>query len=119
MTRRTLLACGVASSVLYIVVDVLGTLMYPGYRYTQQQFSELTAVGSPVRLFMIALNTIPYTLLGLFGALASSQVGQMVANEPTPWMGVQERINIYATMLWIAVLAVGILRTDHSGGPSK
>ena len=49
-------------------------------------------------------------ILLVFGALASLQAGQMAANEPTPWMGVEERINIYATMLWVAVLAIGLLR---------
>ena len=63
MVRKILLGCGVVSSVLYIAVDVLGSLRYPGYRYTEQQFSELTAAGSPVRPLMIALNVIPYTLL--------------------------------------------------------
>jgi hypothetical protein len=62
MVRKILLTCGIASSVLYIAVDLLGTLRYPGYRYTEQQFSELTASGSPVRPLMIALNVIPYTL---------------------------------------------------------
>jgi len=47
--------------------------------------------------------------LVVFGALASLQAGQMAANEPTPWMGIEERINIYATMLWLAVLAIGLL----------
>jgi hypothetical protein len=27
-------------------------------------------------------------------------------------MGVEERINIYATMLWVAVLAIGLLRVQ-------
>jgi hypothetical protein len=63
MLRRILLVCGIASSVLYVAVDVLGSLRYPGYRYTEQQFSELTAQGSPVRPLMIALSVIPYTLL--------------------------------------------------------
>jgi hypothetical protein len=36
----------------------------------------------------------------------------MAANEPTPWMGIEERINIYATMLWVAVLAIGLLRAQ-------
>ena len=206
MLRRILLVCGIVSSVLYIAVDVLGTLRYPGYRYTEQQFSELTAQGSPVRLLMIALSVIPYTLLvaafavgvitsapkkragriteamllgyaafgmvggwltpmntrealaagerglrnamhvpmtavmslfmllamgfgaGLlgkrfryysyatiavlvaFGVVTSLQAGKMVANEATPWMGLTERINIYATMLWVAVMAIGLLR---------
>jgi hypothetical protein len=63
MLRRILLVCGVVSSVLYVVVDVLGSLRHPGYRYTEQRFSELTAQGSPVRPLMVALSVIPYTLL--------------------------------------------------------
>jgi hypothetical protein len=63
MLRRILLVCGVVSSVLYVVVDVLGTLRYPGYRYTEQQFGDLTASGSPMRPLMLALSVIPYTLL--------------------------------------------------------
>jgi hypothetical protein len=54
-----LLLCGVISSVLYVVVDMLGSLRYPGYRYIEQQFSELTAPGSPVRPLMLALSVIP------------------------------------------------------------
>jgi Protein of unknown function (DUF998) len=210
MVRRILLGCGIVSSVLYIAVDVLGTLRYPGYRYTEQQFSELTAAGSPVRSFMVGLSVIPYTLLvaafavgvwistrpkraglntaamllgyaafgmvggwftpmntrealaagerGLrnamhvpmtavmslfmllamgfgatllgkrfryysyatiailivFGVLTSLQAGKMVADEPTPLMGLTERINIYATMLWVTVLAIGHLGTKET-----
>ena len=210
MVRKVLLICGVVSSVLYIAVDVLGTVRYPGYRYTEQQFSELTAQGSPVRPLMVALSVIPYTLLvaafavgvwtstrpkragritgamllgyaafgmaggwltpmhtrkaleagerGLrnalhvpmtavmslfvllamgfgatllgkrfryysyatiavlvvFGLLTSLQAGKMVANEATPWMGLTERVNIYATMLWVAVMAIGLLRAQEN-----
>jgi hypothetical protein len=210
MVRKILLGCGVVTSVWYVITDVLGTLRYPGYRYTEQQFSELLAVGSPVRALMIALNKFPYNLLvgalaagvrtsatpqragritaamlvgyavtgmvtgvsfpmntrealaagerGLrnamhpvgtivmslfmvlamgfgstllgrrfryytyatiailigFGVLTSLQVGQMETNQPTPWMGLEERINIYATMLWVAVLAIGLLRAQKS-----
>jgi hypothetical protein len=46
----------------------------------------------------------------VFGILTSLQIGAMTANEPTPWMGLEERINIYTTMLWIAALAAGLLR---------
>jgi cytochrome bd-type quinol oxidase subunit 2 len=211
MVRKILLTCGIVSSVLYITVDVLGSLRYPGYRYTEQQFSELTAQGSPVRSLMVGLSVIPYTLLvaafavgvftsapqekragriagamllgyaafgmvggwltpmhtrealeagerGLrnathvpmtavmslfvllamgfgptllgkrfryysyatiavlvvFGLLTSLQAGKMVANETTPWMGLTERVNIYATMLWVAVMAIGLLRAQEN-----
>jgi hypothetical protein len=206
--RKVLLGCGIVSSILYMAVDILGSLRYPGYRYADQEFSELLAAGSPVRPLMIALSVIPYTVLvtafavgvwisadrkrtaritgslligyaivgaagGLlfnmdqrdvlaagegtlrnamhapvtavmslcmllamgfgatllgrrfryysygtiitlvvFGILTSLQVGHMVANQPTPWMGIEERINIYATMLWVAVLAMALLRTQ-------
>src|SRR5215207_5091539 len=63
MVRRFLLGCGIVSSVWYVITDLIGTLRYPGYRYADQEFSELTAQGSPVRPLMIALNEIPYTLL--------------------------------------------------------
>jgi hypothetical protein len=53
-------------------------------------------------------------ILLVFGALVSMQVNQMAANEPTPWMGIEERINIYATMLWVAVLAIGHLRAQEA-----
>jgi hypothetical protein len=36
----------------------------------------------------------------------------MVANQPTPWMGIEERVNTYATMLWLAVLAIALLRAQ-------
>src|SRR5215207_2680055 len=53
-------------------------------------------------------------MLLVFGTLASLQAGKMAANEPTPWMGIEERINIYATMLWVAVLATGLLRAQKA-----
>ena len=69
MVRKILLGCGIVSSVLYIVTDLLGTLHYEGYNYVDQEFSELTAQGAPTRDFMVALNVIPYTLLvAAFGA---------------------------------------------------
>jgi hypothetical protein len=63
MVRKILLGCGVVSSVLYVVTDVLGTLRYPGYSYADRWFSELTAQGAPTRPLMVALDGIPYTLL--------------------------------------------------------
>jgi hypothetical protein len=212
MLRKILLACGIVSSIWYIVVDVLGSLRYPGYSFADQEFSELTAAGAPTRPFMVALTEFPYSLLVLafavglwtstgvkrraaritgsglvgflvfgfvagtitpmatreiaaageatlrnafhgpltlvsdlfliaamafaaqllgkrfryytyasivvllvFGIWTSFQIPQLAANEPTPWMGLKERTNIYATMLWMAVLAAGLLRAQGNG----
>lgn len=56
-------------------------------------------------------------VLLVFGIWTSFQIPQMGANEPTPWMGLKERVNIYATMLWIAVLAIGLLRAQGATAP--
>jgi hypothetical protein len=48
-------------------------------------------------------------ILLVFGALTALQAPQLVAGQPTPWMGFTERINIYATMLWFAVLSIALL----------
>src|ERR687889_1629981 len=85
MLRKVLLACGIVSSVWYVVTDIIGTLRYPGYNYTDQEFSELTAQGSPVRPLMIALNEIPYTLLvsafavGVWTSASPKRAGRITA----------------------------------------
>src|ERR671910_3252221 len=79
MVRKILLGCGIVSSVLYVVTDVLGTLRYEGYSYADQEFSELTAQGAPTRNFMVALNVIPYDLL-----VAAFAVGVWPSAGPEP-----------------------------------
>ena len=54
-----------------------------------------------------------FTVL-VFGVLAGRQAPQIAANQPTPWGGISERMNIYPTMLWIAVLAIGLLRAQKA-----
>lgn len=210
--RNVVLGCGIVSSVWYVVTDVLGALRYEGYSYTDQVFSEMTAAGSPVRPFMVALNGVPYTLLMVafgigvwrsaapqraahitgallvgyaltgmaggvffpmaargidgtlrntmhipatavmslcillaigfggtlferrfryysygtiavlivFGVLTSLQGPDIAANKPTPWAGIEERINVYATLLWLATLGISLWRkqaSDRSGEP--
>ena len=50
----------------------------------------------------------------VFGAWAGFLAGPMPG--PTPWLGLVERVNIYATMLWVAVLAVSFLRVRGGAG---
>jgi hypothetical membrane protein len=70
MVRKILLICGIVSSVLYVVSDVIGNLLYPGYSYTDNTWSELFAIGAPTRSLMLSLNIIPGTLLGTAFAVA-------------------------------------------------
>jgi hypothetical protein len=50
----------------------------------------------------------------VFGILTSRQAPRIAANQPTPWGGIYERMNIYPTMLWAAVLAIGLLRAQEA-----
>jgi hypothetical protein len=204
--RRVLVGCGIASSLLYVVANVLGPIWWPGYSPVDQTVSELFAVDAPSRPLVVsllfvhgvlalafgigvlwsaadnrALRVTGWLLIGigvvdqlgpffpmhtrealaagggtysdtmhivltmaislltllamgfgaaafgkrfrfysvatmitlaLFGALASLHAGALGLNAPTPWQGVYERINIAAYLLWMAVLAVIILKSE-------
>lgn len=50
MPRKTLLACGILSSLLYVGTDVLAGIRYGAYHsYTSRAISELYAVGAPTK----------------------------------------------------------------------
>lgn len=72
------------------------------------------AFGKRWRAYCIA------TILTLiaFGATASIQAGALAANEPTPWQGVYERINVAAYLLWMVVLTIVLLRR-RSDAPTE
>src|SRR5205823_6536078 len=53
------------------------------------------------------------------GGLVGLQTDRIAVNQPTPWMGVAERVSIYATMLWLAVLAIGLVRVSGTKVPQQ
>lgn len=67
-TVRFLLVLGALSALFYIVSDVVASMRYDGYSYVDQAFSELLALGSPVRTLMLSLAAI-YNALVLTGAV--------------------------------------------------
>lgn len=68
------------------------------------------AFGKSFRLYSVLTLIL---LLG-FGALTGVDAPKMVANQPTPWMGVWERISIGVFMIWLMVLAARLLRSKKS-----
>ncbi len=46
------------------------------------------------------------------GALTGSQSAKLARGEPTPWLGLAERISIGAWLLWLAVLAIKLMRAS-------
>ena len=45
------------------------------------------------------------------GALTGLAAGRLAAGQPTPWLGVAERVNIGAYLLWILLLAITLLQS--------
>jgi hypothetical protein len=200
--RKSLLICGILSSLLYVVTNVVSAMLYDGYSAVSQTVSELSAIGAPTRQLWVSLM-IPYSLLVIsfgwavwkssvenkrlrivgillmidafigffwppmhqrevlaaggktltdtmhivftavtvplmmliigfgaaafgkrfrlysiatlmiliiFGILTGIDGPKIEANLPTPWTGVWERISIGVYMLWVAVLAIVLLR---------
>jgi hypothetical protein len=204
MLTRALLVCGVVSSLLYVAMNVVAPLGFPGYSVLAHTVSELSAIGAPTRagwvpfglLYAVlliafawgiwresngrALRTIAVMLLvygavslawpfapmhlrgsGLFtltdtmhiafamatvalmfaaigvsafafdkwfrwyaiataavllwfGLLTTLDAPAVAANQPTPWIGLWERINIVVFLLWIVALAAMLLRKQIS-----
>lgn len=64
LLQKSLLLCGILSSVLYAVMNVVVARQWPEYSSVDQTVSELSAVGAPTRTLWVALS-IPYTFLTL------------------------------------------------------
>lgn len=82
----------------------------------------LLVVGFGSRLFGKRFRYFSYgTLLIMLvsGAMTGLQAVRVPANEPTPWLGIEERINAYASMLWFAVLALALLRAQGTKAPRQ
>ena len=48
----------------------------------------------------------------VFGSLTAMDAPKVPLGDPTPWMGLTERINIGAWLVWLAVLSLTLLRRD-------
>ncbi len=205
--RDAWLVCGVLSSLLYVAMNIIVPMDWPGYASASQVVSELSAVGAPSRPLWVVLGlayTLLVTLFGwgvwmaaaddrrlrvagilivIYGALgvvwpfapmhmrealaagasdvrdtmhialgvateiiyllalgfAAAALGKafrtysiatfvvllgcgiltfreaprLSSGQPTPLIGVWERINIAVFLLWVIVLAIALLRREH------
>jgi hypothetical protein len=201
--RKRLLVCGILSSLLYLVINIVVPLQWPGYNFASQVPSELSAIGAPTRrlwfwlclpysplmiafaagvwksavnnrhlriaaglmiaygalgfvwpfapmhlreilaaggatfsdtlhivlgalteiLYLLALgfasagfgkkfrlySITTFVVLLIFGFLTFLDAPGIAANQPTPLIGVWERINIGVFLIWIVVLALILL----------
>jgi Protein of unknown function (DUF998) len=203
---NVLLLCGIAASVLYVVADVVGAIVWDRYSLKSFTISELSAIDAPSRplvpslmlvfgvlsicfgfgvlvvggrkrevrvtgwlllaigvlnlagpfvpmhlrgvepsltdtmhivvtgvtslLLMLAIwfardslgrgfrvySLVTIATMVLFGVLAAVDGPRIAANEPTPWVGLTERVCVGAYLLWMFVLSGALLCTQ--GGPA-
>jgi hypothetical protein len=99
MNQRSVLAAGggTSSDTLHLVVTGIGV-----FTFLLEIGFGASVFGCRFRLYSIA--TI--VAMVVFGVITSFYAQEVQANQPTPWVGIYERINAYGYMLWIAVLAV-------------
>lgn len=71
--------------------------------------SGAVAFGRRFRRYSLATLVVVF----VFGFLTAIDAPAIPADRPTPWIGVWERINIGAFLLWIIVLAVALLRAPR------
>ena len=58
-----------------------------------------------------AYSVVTVIVFVVFGTLSGMQGPRIATNQPTPWIGVWERVNIATFMLWVIVFALALLRT--------
>jgi hypothetical protein len=102
MSRREVIAAGEATAAdsMHLVLSAATGLFVTAYVAT-----TALAFGAIFRLYSVA--TIATALV--FGLL-SAQIDKIETGEPTPYMGLLERIGIAAWLLWVAVVAIGLIR---------
>ena len=69
------------------------------------------ALGGRFRTYTFATVLV----MIVFGVVTGTYAPRLGAGQPTPGMGIVERIDIYASLLWMAVLATTLLRRAEPG----
>jgi len=70
------------------------------------------AVAWKGRFRWYTIATIAFGMLMV--GLAIPSIAAVIANQPTPWMGISERAAHYANNLWFVVLALKLMRETQS-----
>ena len=109
MHRREVLAAGggTRSDNVHLVLGGVDGLLF-----STAAALGATALGKSFRLYSLMTMLL---LLG-FGASMSADSPKIGRNEPTPWIGIKERIAIFGSMIWMAVLGIGLLRSEGTTG---
>jgi hypothetical membrane protein len=98
----------VDGDLLHIVLTgVLVLLLLPAMGFGAFAFGKRFRAYSAATLLIVVA----------FGGLTAPYGARLAAGQPTPGFGILERIHVYAFLLWVAVLAVALLR--RPGTPTR
>src|SRR5687768_18357733 len=67
MLRKTLLICGIASSLLYVAMNIFVAMQWEAYSSASQTVSELSAIGAPTRALWVTFGAFYTVLVTAFG----------------------------------------------------
>src|SRR4051812_44883572 len=67
MARKSLLATGLAASLLYVAMNVFVPMQWPAYSSFSQTISELSAIDAPTRPLWVPLGIVYTLLVATFG----------------------------------------------------
>lgn len=93
-----------ANDIGHLVLGALAVL----FIVVEMAFSA-AALGKRFRYFSITMMITTVAAGGYVGSTTSD----VAAGDPTPWMGVVERLSYGSWLLWMAVLAIVLLRRDN------
>ncbi|MFA5868498.1 MAG: DUF998 domain-containing protein [Candidatus Bathyarchaeia archaeon] len=71
------------------------------------------AYGRRFRLYSIGTLLVLIVVGALAAFMAGTDITQRGFTAPPPWFGLIERIDIYSSMIWVAVLASVLLRVER------
>jgi hypothetical protein len=113
MHQREVLAAG--GGTLTDTLHIVWTAVNGAFTLLAMGFGA-AACGRRFRIYSIATMVAVVAA----GGLTSLEAPAVQANLPTPWIGVWERVNIAVWLLWVAVLAIALLRRaapEHASVP--
>lgn len=111
MSQREVIAAGGATS-----ADTMHLILAAGTGLFVAAYVAIFAIGFGWALRVYSVLTLSTALV--LGRL-SAQVGQIEAGDPTPYMGLLERIAMGAWLLWLAVASVILLRRTRAHGVAE
>ena len=74
--QKTLLICGIVSSLLYVFATIIGAAQWPGYSTLDQSISELIGIDAPSAPVTVPLFFIYSILIYAFGVGVWISAGQ-------------------------------------------